>query len=64
MPSLIMFDKRALHMNKTINAYIYHACVSTSASAVVYTQRVKSKCERNMRIDVSASADAHVDTQL
>ena len=49
-------------MNKKINAYIYDACVS--ASAVVDTQRAKSKRERNMRMDVSASADAHVDTRL
>ena len=28
------------------------------------TQRPKSKCERIMRMDVSASADAHVDTRL
>ena len=35
MSSLIMFDKRAFHMNKKINAYIYDACVSASASAVV-----------------------------
>ena len=35
-----------------------------STSAVVDTQRAKSKRERNTRMHVSASADAHLDTQL
>ena len=38
--------------------------MSVSASAVVDTQRAKRKRERNTRVHVSGSADAHVDTQL
>ena len=38
--------------------------MSVSASEVVETQRAKSKHERNTRMHVSTSADAHVDTRL
>ena len=51
-------------MNKNKKSVLYDACVSVSASALVDTQRAKSKRERTPRKDASASADAHVDTQL